>query len=345
MPKAIDFSALMKKKGPQERSSLGIDIGTSTVKTVALCFVKDEVILTDFHVESTQLDLEAVVKKIIPPKAPALVNVSVSGSAAAMIRYISFPKMTADELKQALKFEAQKHIPFSINEVYVDSCILKDTLPDNKMLILLAAVKKDFLSQRLKVIEGAGLKAHIVDLDSVALMNAFTYQFGVEQLPVNKAVALLNIGATMTNLNILEAGIPHLSRDMHIGGNNFTQKMADALGVDFKIAEEAKVRADKETIGKTTSVIESLASHLASEVRISFDYYESQHASSLAKIFLSGGGSAFAGLKEMLAGLLGIEVEFWDPLKKIRMGEGVDAGAAATFSGQLAVAAGLALRG
>jgi type IV pilus assembly protein PilM len=267
-----------------------------------------------------------------------------------MIRYVDFPKMKDDEVRQSLRFEAQKYFPFSTDEVNIDARILIQDLGGNKMLVLLAAVKKEFINQRLKMIQAAGIKTNIVDLDSIALINAFNFNYSKNSNSdsdtlKHKTVAILNIGAASSNLNILEDGIPRLSRDIQIAGNNFTQKLQEILGVDFKTAEELKLKADdKERLDKVISAGEAALSNLSGEIRTSFDYYESQSDSSVGKIFLSGGGSRFRGLKDTLANLLGIEVEYWDPLRKISASSNIDVEKAKELSGQLAVAVGLALR-
>ena len=329
-------------KSKKVSSSIGLDIGTSTIKLVELKFLKDTVELARFNLEPMQADLNAQLKRIAPSCA---INIAVSG-AQTVIRYIDFPRMNEDELKQALKFEAQKYIPFAINEVNLGSYILKEDLPDNKMLVLVAAVKKEFINQRLKLIREAGLKINIVDLDSLALINAFNFNYAKEEdaQTKNKTIALLNIGASMSNLNILENGHPVLSRDIYIAGNNFTGKIQDATGIDLKSSEELKPDIDKEKLNKVVTAAEPVISDLAKELRTSFDYYESQSASSLSKIFLSGGGSKFTGLKGTLANLLSIEVEYWEPLRQISIADSIDSKEAKELSSQLAVAVGLALR-
>ncbi len=155
---------------------------------------------------------------------------------------------------------------------------------------------------------------------------------------------MINIGASMTNLNIIEAGFPRLSRDIQISGNNFTQRLADVFAMDLKAAEGLKLNPDKERAVRVTAAVEAILSNLAVEIRTSFDYYESQSATSVLKIFLSGGSSFFNGLKDILANLLGIEVEYWDPFKKINLSEEIDAQKVKAISSQLSVAVGLALR-
>jgi type IV pilus assembly protein PilM len=331
-PLALNF----KNKLQKEKLSLGLDIGTAKVKSVKLKFSKESVELCGF-------DTVPSLKEIVPLLEIKKVNISVSGP-SVIIRYVSFPMMKASELKQALKFEAQKHIPFPIAEVNLDGYILKQDLPDNKMLVLVSAVKKEVVSQRLKIIEEAGLRVNVIDIDSLALINAFNLNYSQEKETKTKTVALLNIGASFSNLNILEGNSPRLSRDIHIAGNNFTQRISDMLGIDFKSAENLKLNPDKEKLPQVSSALEPVLTNLATEIRTSFDYYESQNASSVVKIFLSGAGSKFSGLKDMLANLLDIEVEYWDPLKKINIAKNLDAARLKASADQLGVAVGLALR-
>ncbi|MDD5431370.1 MAG: type IV pilus assembly protein PilM [Candidatus Omnitrophica bacterium] len=353
----------VKPKFTKERFSVGLDIGSQSIKAVKLRFTKDAVEFCAFEIDSAQLDLASLLKKVKQSFGIDLVNISVSGP-ATVIRYVNFPKMNKDELKQALKFEAQKHIPFSISEINLDGVILKDDLPDGKMLVLLAAVKKDIVSQRLKLLEEASLRPNLIDIDSVALINAFNFNYDAEESLKNKVVALLNIGAATSNLNIVENGMPRLSRDIHIAGSNLTKKIMDTLGLEFNNAEELKLNPDKvQAIAKSpaqvqasstslpakqpdkiNAIVDSVLVSLAAEIRTSFDYYESQSTSAVSKIFISGGGSKMSGLREALSAFLGIEVEIWDPLKQMVLPQNLDAQKLKEISSQLPVAIGLALR-
>lgn len=327
----------------KEKFSFGIDIGSHSIKLVKLRITKDEVELCNFTLEEPGLNLTEHLKKLNQTYAIESANISVSGP-ATLIRYVNFPRMSEAEMRQALRFEGQKHIPFSISEVNLDGYILKSDLADNKMLILIAAVKKELVSQRLKLIDEAGIRAHVIDIDSIALINAFNFNYTLDDNLRHKAIALINIGASMANLNIIEAGFPRLSRDIQISGNNFTQKIADTFAIDLKAAEGLKFNPDKEKANKVAAAIEAVLSNLAGEIRTSFDYYESQSATSVLKIFLSGGSSSFSGLKDILANLLGTEVEYWDPFKKINLSAEIDAEKLKSISGHLAVAVGIALR-
>ncbi len=321
----------------------GLDIGNSTVKLVKLKSTKEAVELHDFYLAESHSGSSELLKSWAQSRHIQSVNASVSGQ-ATIIRYVSFPKMSPEELKKALKFEAQKYIPFSVGEVNLDAQIIRPNLPDNKMLVSVAAVKKDFIKQRIDLIEECGFNVNLIDLDSLALVNAFNFNYPLADQDRPKSVALLNIGASFSNLNILEDKDPLLSRDINIAGNNFTKKASDALEIDLKSAEKTKINPEPERAEALSKVMELVLSSLATEIRVSFDYFESQSASSVTKIFLSGGGGMLPGLKDMLANLLGIEVVFWDPLRKIQIVESVDAVKIKSSAAQLAVAIGLGLR-
>jgi len=297
----------------KDKTAIGLDIGSAAIKAVKIRSSNGNFELVDLITENSSPDPVAALRKIKDAKGIEGVNISLSG-ALTVIRYVVFPRMNPQELKQALKFEAQKHIPFAVSEANLDAFILKNDLADNKMLILLAAAKKEFVNQRLRLLTDSGLKANLIDLDSLALFNCFNFNYTKEDLKEHKTLALLNIGSEISSLNIADDGIPRLSRDIHFG------------------------------IGNMAAKAEGLLNSLANEIRVSFDFFESQNASTVSRIFLSGGGTGFPGLKEGLASLLGIEVEIWDPFKKINIAGTLDANKIREASGSLAVALGLALR-
>lgn len=338
----IPLISALKKKFIKDKFAFGLDIGSFTIKVVKLKLSKDGAELCDYKIAPSEFDVIAVLKKLKDSENLDSANISFSGI-STVIRYVNFPKMSPEDLKKSLKFEAQKYIPFSIEEVNFDSYILKENLPDNKMLVLLAAVKKDFMSQRRKILEGAGIKTAVAEIDSTALTNSFCFNYGQDSELKDKTVGLLNIGGSLSNLNIIENGLPCLSRDIHIAGSSFTQKIADAFGIDVKSVESLKLKPNKEQEEKISQAADSVVARLASEIRTSFDYYESQQAASVGKIFLSGGGSLLLAIKEGLANLLGIEVDYWDPLKKITIAADLDAQQVRACASQLAVAVGLAL--
>lgn len=331
----LPFNLFSQKN--KEKFAIGLDIGSSQIKAVK---IREASLLEGIALQQLTDDLEAPLKKVISALEIKRANISTSGL-SAILRYVNFPKMKDDELQQAMKFEAQKHIPFSLTDVNLDTAVLKHDLPDNKMLVMLAAAKKEFINQRLRLLENLGVKVNIIDIDSLALLNAFNFNYAATDEFKNKAVALLNIGASFSNLNILEAGTPRLSRDINIAGSRFTQRVADMLAVDLKAAEALKINPERDLLAKINSAVEGVLSSLAVELRTSFDYYESQSTSTVVKIFLSGGGSKFSGLKDTLANILGIEIEDWDPFRNIKA---PNKESLKENAGSFAVAVGLGLR-
>lgn len=326
------------------KTTVGLDIGAQAVKLVKIKHDKEKSQLCAFALKNyAPGSLGQALKEITQPLEVKNTVISLSGL-STVTRYVPFPKMSPAELKQALKFEAQKHIPFALSEVNLDAQIIKDDLPENKMLVLLVAAKKDAVGERLSALEQAGLKADAIDIDSVALINGFIFNNVSDAIPKYKVIALLNAGSEVSNLNILESATPHFSRDIHIAGRSFTQRLADILHIDFAAAEALKISPEKEMREKIKAAIEPVFVNLANELRTSFDYYESQSTASVERIFLSGGGAKFFAFKEMLAAALGIEADYWDPFKNINLSPEIDSAGLKEASSQLAVAAGLALR-
>lgn len=325
---------------PRERVVAGLDIGASAIKVVKLKACAEGITLVDVISEPAGENIAASLKKIAEAGNLDTVNTAVSGP-DTVIRNIDFPKLRKDELSQALKFEAQEHIPFSVEDVNMDAYILRDDLPGNKMRVLIAAAKKTVVQQRIELMAAAGIKPGMISLDSIALINAFNRSRAGSA--GNKTAALLHIGAAQTNLNIMEGESPVLSRDIHIAGNDFTMAVADDLRSNFNTAEELKINPTEEKKDRISRSVESVLASIVNEVRVSFDFYESSCASTVTEIFIGGGGSRLFCLKDSLADMLGMKVEYWDPLKSIIVPDNPAQKDARGLSAQLAVAAGLAL--
>lgn len=307
------------KKSEKTSISVGLDLGAYAARMVKLKFARDAVELAEF-------DIKPRIQDIVVPRDTRHFVISLSGS-SAIIRYVYFPQMNAEELRTSLKFEAQKHIPFPVSDLHMDSFVLKEHLPDNKMLVLLVAVRKEVVRRRLDMFREAQVSPGVIDVDSVALVNAFTFNYPEQSAGNAATVALLNIDGALCSLSILEGNIPRLSRDIQAASGHSAQQPA---GGSSKMPDEA-------------AAVEAALTELAGEVRTSFDYFESQSTSSVAKIYVSGGTGMKAEARDTLKALLGLEVECWDPLRRIKPGEKTDAQAVKAAAGELAVAVGLAL--
>ena len=263
------------------------------------------------------------------------VNLGICGP-NVVVRYISMAKMSEEEFRRSIRYEAASHLPFPVEESNLDGAILQD-LPDNQMLVMLAAAKSDFIKQRLRLFQEAGIKVNVLDVDSLALINAFNYNQprpakhiisedesgkASKQKPAEDdssssgAVALLNIGASVTNINVLEGGIPHFTRDINIAGKDLAH----------------------------TSSQEITIANFVAEIRKSFDYYEAASTAVINNIFLSGGGSLIANLASNIENYLGIKIQQWDTFSNFEFAPALNKADIQKNSAQLAVAVGLALR-
>ncbi|MFH1338441.1 MAG: pilus assembly protein PilM [Candidatus Omnitrophota bacterium] len=306
---------LISKDKKKEKIKIGLDWGFSSLKAVVLEFQDGVYLLKDARIvqlPSQDLKLSPLIKDLNLPAGG--VNLGICGP-NVIVRYVSMAKMSIEEFRNSLRYEAASHLPFPVEEVNLDGVILKD-LPDNQMLVMLAAARKDFINERLKVFRDAGVKVNILDIDSLALINAFNYTCAKLEEVSSGAVALLNIGASVTNINVLESGVPHFSRDINVAGKD---------------------------LGRQTSR-EVAVSNFVTEIRKSFDYYEAGSTAVINKIFLSGGGSLVSDLAKNLEGYLGVKIEQWDPFDNFEFAAELNEQDLRKSSAQFAVAVGLALR-
>lgn len=339
----IKLPSFSKVKPQKEKEVIGLDIGSSNLKLIKIKNKEQAFSISAFGIEKNYSDSLKAIKDLVQRTNTLgrAVNVSLSGP-GVVTRYIPFPKMQPEEFHNALKFEAEKHIPFPINEVILDGFILKD-LEEGKMLVLIVAAKKDFAQKRIDLVKNAGLEINLIDINCLALVNSFNNASILKKEGGVKAVALLDIGATVTNLDILENDIPRFSRDINLGGLDLTKKISEKLSLSLIDAENLKCNPQSR-LEEINTICESVLNNLVTELRLSFDYYESQCASSIEKVYLSGGGSLFSGLDNFLNHMLGIEILRWDPLVNIKIEPGVDEKLLKENSNLLNIAMGLGLR-
>lgn len=334
------------KGGPY--ASLGIDIGASRIKAVKVIFNGASAVLSQ-AVSETVVDgnvqdaLSRVVSFFSDVKKG--VNLSIAGSNSVVMRYITMPRMEKKELFQALKFEATKYVPFPLEEVYFDAQIIspQGAADGNKMQVLLAAARKEVVNQRLETAQKAGISVRCVDIDCLAVFNAFSAVCpDIMQSYGKKTFALLNISDHNSNLDIIEGGSLRLSRDLHQGVLKMTERISAASSLSRPGVVSALADGLQEKQDDLGRVFGQAVSELAMELRVSFDYYESQSSSAVSAIQLSGAASGWPGFSGQLSELLGLPVDQWDPLRKPPAAD--DLALPLGNSGDFAVAAGLALR-
>jgi type IV pilus assembly protein PilM len=345
---------LFKKKTP-----IGIDIGSRYIKAVQLNDTKTgyelvfavvmplpaEVIVDGAIADKNQLviSLKDLMAKAGVKSGDAVIGVS--GHSSVIIKKITLPSMTEEELGTSIKYEAEQYIPFDINDVNIDFQILGPK-PDEEgqMDVVLVAVKKNVIADYVDAVEKAGLYPIIMDIDSFALSNMYeaSYDF-VEK----KNIALVNIGASKTNINILQDGLPIFTRDSVMGSNNHTEALQRELDVSFEDAERLKLGQSVDGISpdNVLMVLSNASEEIYTEISRSFDYFKSSVSEEdIAEIILSGGAALLKGFAETMAERLGIPVELADPFKKMRVPEKLDGDRIKEIAPITAVAAGLALR-
>ncbi len=319
----------------RKKETIGIDIGSSSIKVIQLTEAEGRYTLAKFGlaalapeiiVDGTIMDSVRCVEVLqnlikdhdISTKDAAI---SVSGH-SVIVKRVTLPQMSEDELAESIKWEAEQYIPFDINEVNMDFQILSTfTGPDGKqqMNVLLAAVKKDKLTDYTSLVIEAGLTPAIVDIDSFAIENMYNINYEINE---KETVALINIGAGITNINILQGGMFAFTRDISIGGNRYTESIQKDLGLSFDDAEKIKKGEDVEGIEslEIDPIIENISLEISSEITRSFGYFKATMGSeNIDKVMLSGGSSKIRNMDSFLQERLELPVEFVNPFKKIEI--------------------------
>jgi len=268
--------------------------------------------------------------------------VSAVAGQSVIVRYIEMPHMDKEELAGAIKFEAEQYIPFELENVEMGYQVLEEKMahsPD-KMRILLVAAKKDLIKDHLSFLEGASLKPEAIDVDAFALINAFEK---IKSPGKEECVALINIGHSLTNINILRGGVPYFTRDVFLAGKDITEALAKNFGLEFSQAE--KLKRERGNVAESDAFNKTLhlgMEELVGEIRLSFDYYENQATEkNISHVFLTGGTSLLPQIDKFLSESLGITVEAWNPFNDLKISEGVKGWE--NIAPTLAVSLGLAL--
>ncbi|MBX7098198.1 MAG: pilus assembly protein PilM [Myxococcaceae bacterium] len=276
------------------------------------------------------------------------VAIGVSGH-SVIIKKISMPRMTQEELEEAIQWEAEQHIPFEIKDVNIDTQILKPDANDatGQMDVLLVAAKKDMINDYTSVVTEAGLLPAVVDVDAFAVQNCFGENYEVP----NETVVLINAGAAVVNINIVSGGVTTFTRDVTIGGNQFTEEIQKQLNVSYEEAEALKIggrQGDRDAVvpQEVERVIASVAEQVAGEIQRSLDFYAGTAAdATFARVYLSGGTARIPALFKTIESRVGVPVEILNPFKQIEIdNRRFDPAFIMDVAPQAAVAVGLALR-
>ncbi|MFP2910786.1 MULTISPECIES: type IV pilus assembly protein PilM [Pyxidicoccus] len=347
--------------------ALGLDIGSTSIKMILLKEQRKrgevgfalqsfgmkplppEAIVDGALMNSTAI-VQAVQELMSELKVKGKdVAIGVSGH-SVIIKKIQMPRMSQDELEESIQWEAEQYIPFDVKDVNIDTQILDGGGNDatGQMDVLLVAAKKDMINDYTTVVSEAGLAPVVVDVDAFAVQNMFSVNY---DLPEKETVVLINAGASVVNINIIANGVTVFTRDVTIGGNQFTEEIQKQLNVSYEEAEALKIggnRADADAVvpQEVERVLSSVAEQVAGEIQRSLDFYAGTAAdSNFSKVYLSGGTAKIPALFKTIEARTGVPVEILNPFRKIEVdNRKFDPAFIMDVAPMAAVAVGLALR-
>ena len=343
-----------------KKDVVGLDIGSSSIKALELQQTKRGYRLKNAGVaylppgsivEGAIKDAQAVsstIRNLVANLKIKNKNVATSISGhSVIIKNVSMPVMSETELEDSIRWEAEQYIPFEIDDVNIDFQILGENPEDkDKMDVLLVAAKQDMINDYTTVISDAGLNTIVMDIASFALMNMFEVNYPYEE---DKAIALVDIGASVLNMNVLKNGVSVFTRDVSIGGNKITEEIQKAGDVSYEEAEAFKIgdQSDDTEYEGVDGIMEEVFLSLAIEIQRSLDFFWATFAEeNISKICLSGGCSKNPKFRSIIGSRVsGIPVELVDPFGNIDcIGKNFDPEYLEYIAPLMAVSVGLALR-
>ncbi|TAN61657.1 type IV pilus assembly protein PilM [bacterium] len=343
----------------QKKESVAFDIGSHSIKLVQMKQAKKgwelmkmgmaelppEAIVDGSVIDS--MTVTNTLKELIKEHGIKVKDaVSALTGHSVIIKKVSFPTMTEEELAESIQWEAEQYIPFPIAEVNIDFQILgADTEGRGQMDVMLVAVKKDVINDYTNVIKEAGLNPVVIDVDSFALENMLEVNYATAP---GETCAMVNIGASITSISVIAGGMTIFTRSIPMGGNQFTEEIQRQMNISFKDAEALKIgKGDGGSDEATLALaVESISTNLSFEVKRSVDFFlGASHGTDINKIYLSGGGAKIKGLIALLQDKTSIPVEIVNPFKGVALGvKDVDEERLGDIGPHFGVAVGLATR-
>lgn len=320
------------------RNCVGLDIGSSAVKICALKESKKGLQLQAFDyaglppetiVDGALMNATVVADAIaellgrhkIRHKETAL---SVSGN-TVIIKKITLPLMTQEELEESIQWEAEQYIPFDIKDVHIGFEVLAPRTEQGQMDVVLVAAKKEMINDYVSVAHEAGLKPLVVDVDAFALQNMYEVNYGFHQ---NETIVLLDIGNSVVSMNVVTDGITMFTRDLTVGGSDITEEIQKQLNITYQEAEMYKMGRSPAGAGdevlpqEVENIIQDKAEDMANEIQRSLDFYAATAADSqIDKIVVSGGTAAIPSLVRTISRISGVQAEVANPFRNISYDE------------------------
>ena len=337
----------------QRKSIVGLDIGTSCIKAVEITQDKYDYVITGYsqvEVPDEQARQDAVAELFRAGNfRTKRVSTAVSGK-SVIFRYVTMIDVPSDKLQQAVRFEADKYIPFDVNEVELDAQKLSTGTTDDGKIeakVLLAAAKRTVLDDHAMMLVDLGLQPISVGIDGFALGNAYELSDlvnpGVRES--GRTVALIDIGATKSSINILRNNISCFAREVPMGGDDLTQALTRRIGIETESAEMLK-RDPGEQQTVVQDAVAQVLEDLGNEINLSFDFFENQFDGEVQEVYLSGGSVLLPFLEESLEKIFEKKTRVWNPIEGLKVkSDNVDIDALNRSAPQLGIAVGLAATG
>jgi len=340
------------------KSIVGLDIGSSCIKAIELKRSKGEIVVSHSGVEPLASDIvvdsmivdsgsvSSAISKIFTQHNIKTKNVATSVSGhSVIVKPIKVQFMSESELAEGITTEAAQHIPFDIADVNLDFEILNPDSVSSQMDVLLVAVKKDKILNYTNVLSLAGKTPSVVDIDAFALQNCYEYNYQPTQ---DSTVALLNLGASVMNINIVKGNTPLFTRDVSVGGNQYTDSLQKELDLSFEDAESLKLGRRVGTVSEDAKqpILQQVTEIIVLEIQKTFDFFRATASGEhIERIYIAGGSSKVPGLVEALRQEFSLPVEILNPFQRIiPPADSSESEMLEQNPGQLAVAVGLALR-
>jgi type IV pilus assembly protein PilM len=341
------------------KQCIGLDIGSSGVKAVqlkrkgagwALQAFGMQPLMPQTIVDGTIMDQTAVADAIRQLWSRLKlrtkdVAIAIAGH-SVIIKKITVPMMRPEELAQNIRNEAEHHIPFGRDDVEIDYYVTQAQTPSGQTELLLVAAKKEVVSDYVQVVRDASLHPLIVDVAAFASQNGFEVNY---QLDPRETVVLINIGAAISNINIVRGGVSLFTRDVTIGGNAYTEEIQKQLGIANDEAEAYKVGGTQTEDGvvpqEVIRVMEGVSEVMAGEFQRSLDFFLATTAeANVTRLVLAGGSSKVASLHRAIERRSRLPLEVADAWRRIEIDPSLDRTYLTAHSPEALVGVGLAMR-
>jgi type IV pilus assembly protein PilM len=309
---------------------VAIDIGTSTVKLAEVESGRSGAVLKKFAVyplgpgavnggeiiDGAQVS-ECISTLVKTSKVKTKLATTGLWGASVIVKKISMPKMDAHLVAEQIKWEAEQYIPFDVNEISLEHHILTGRSAASESLeVLLVAAKQEFVFRFVETIEAAGMQCSVLDVSAFALANCFEANYG----QLDATVCLLNVGAGVTNMVVVDRGEVIFCRDIAIGGNVFTSEINKMMGVSTGEAESLKISASvgQEVPAEVHNILANANEQVVDEIRNAFEFYSATSSgASISRMYVSGGSIFVPGLIEQVSKSVTIPYEVFDPFLRM----------------------------